>query len=195
MAGRNLIANNGARLVAVAAASALAGAALPAAASAVPLAKSAQRCANADLVPTTANLAQVRSATLCLMNAERRARGLRRLKSNSRLRTAAQRYAEEMVRKDFFGHVSPSGTTVLQRIKKATYLSRVRSYAVGENLAWGTRQLSTPAQTMRGWMNSAPHRRNILDRGFREVGIGVAIGAPGTSDPGATYATDFGRRS
>ena len=58
-----------------------------------------------------------------------------------------------------------------------------------------TGTLATPAQTVRGWMNSPPHRRNMLDRGFREIGIGVALGAPGSNDPGATYATEFGRRS
>jgi uncharacterized protein YkwD len=152
-------------------------------------------CANADLVPNAANGASIRSATLCLINVERRARGLRALRSNSRLRNAAQRYAEQMVRQSFFGHVSPAGSTVLQRIRKASYLKSARAYSVGENLAWGTRELATPRQTVRNWMNSPPHRRNMLDRGFREIGIGIAIGVPQGSDPGATYATEFGRRS
>jgi uncharacterized protein YkwD len=158
-------------------------------------ASAATRCANADLTPTAANLASVRKATLCLINAERRSRGARALKSNSRLRMAADRYAREMVAKNFFSHVSPSGSTLLQRIKRTAYLSSVRSFAVGENLAWGTGSFATPAETVRGWMNSPPHRRNMLDKGFREIGIGVATGAPGTSDAGATYATEFGRRS
>ena len=152
-------------------------------------------CANADLVPNAANGASARSATLCLINVERRSRGIRALRSNSRLRNAAQRYAEQMVRQNFFGHVSPSGSTLLQRIRKAAYLNSTRAYSVGENLAWGTRELSTPRQTVRSWMGSPPHRANMLDRGFREIGIGVAIGVPRGDDPGATYATEFGRRS
>jgi uncharacterized protein YkwD len=165
----------------------------PAPASAAP--RRAARCANADLLPTAANLATVRKATLCLINVERKARHVRALKPNSRLQAAADRYAREMVAKNFFSHVSPSGSTVLKRIKHAAYLDSVRSFAIGENLAWGTGSLATPAQTVTGWMNSPPHRHNMLDKGFREIGIGVATGAPGTSDAGATYATEFGRRS
>jgi uncharacterized protein YkwD len=155
----------------------------------------AQRCANADAVPSAGNSAAVRRATLCLVNVERRARGARNLKANARLRTAAQSYAEQMVAKDFFAHVSPTGSTLLQRIRRAAYLSSARSWSLGENLAWGTGLLATPAATVRNWMQSPPHRRNVLDRRFREVGIGVAIGAPGTTERGATYTTEFGRRS
>jgi uncharacterized protein YkwD len=46
-------------------------------------------------------------------------------------------------------------------------------------------------------MHSPGHRRNILDPRFRDIGIGIALGAPvdaGASLPGATYATDFGAR-
>jgi uncharacterized protein YkwD len=45
------------------------------------------------------------------------------------------------------------------------------------------------------WMNSPGHRANILSASFREVGIGVALGAPRVGDhPAATYATEFGSR-
>jgi uncharacterized protein YkwD len=47
------------------------------------------------------------------------------------------------------------------------------------------------------WMGSPPHQANILDRRFREIGIGVAGGAPAQLGPGeqaATYATEFGQR-
>jgi uncharacterized protein YkwD len=157
-------------------------------------------CANADLVPAAAGLAEVRRATLCLMNRERTKRGMRALRSNSALRTASERYAQEMVRKAFFDHVSPSGSTLLSRIKKTTYLKggnrpRASAWTLGENLAWGTEALSTPSATVRGWMRSAGHRRNILTRGFREVGIGVAIGTPSDGPDGATYVTAFGKRS
>jgi uncharacterized protein YkwD len=44
---------------------------------------------------------------------------------------------------------------------------------------------------VRGWMNSAGHRANILAPSFRLIGIGIAKGTPSGS-AGATYATDFG---
>jgi uncharacterized protein YkwD len=42
-------------------------------------------------------------------------------------------------------------------------------------------------------MNSPEHRANILQRGYRELGVGVALGTPrpGLSG-GATYTVDFG---
>jgi uncharacterized protein YkwD len=186
---------NRSRIALATAAIAAAAAFAAAPASAPAAARAAASCANADLVPNATNLGAVRQATLCLINGERRARGRRKLKSNNRLRTAAQRYVQEMVKKDFFGHVSPSGSTVLGRIKHAAYLSSARSWAVGENLAWGTGELSTPRQTVQNWMNSPPHRHNMLDKSFREIGIGVAVGVPKSSDGGATYATEFGTRS
>jgi hypothetical protein len=41
-------------------------------------------------------------------------------------------------------------------------------------------------------MNSPGHRHNILTGEFTEIGIGIALGSPGTPTWGATYTTDFG---
>ena len=46
---------------------------------------------------------------------------------------------------------------------------------------------------MLAWMNSAAHRQVILDRGFRQVGIGIALGLPmNAATAGATVVLDFG---
>jgi uncharacterized protein YkwD len=48
---------------------------------------------------------------------------------------------------------------------------------------------------MRLWMNSAPHRANILTGVFREVGLGGVAGTPGRARAsGGTYTTVFGTR-
>ena len=52
------------------------------------------------------------------------------------------------------------------------------NWAIGENLAWGSGSRGTPRAIVRTWMHSARHRRSILSRRFRDVGIGVAAGAP-----------------
>jgi uncharacterized protein YkwD len=154
-------------------------------------------CAGAGLMPTHTNSAQIRAATLCLLNAQRSAHGLRKLRANQRLRRAATGYAHLMASSKFFSHTSPSGSTPLSRIRSTRYLSGARGWAIGENLAWGTGPLATPRRTVSAWMHSAGHRRNILDPAFREIGIGVARGAPvgvAAAAGGATYATDFGAR-
>ena len=172
-------------------------AAMAAALLAAPTPASADDCAAADVMPTSDNTAQVRHATLCLLNVERRKRGLKRLRESAKLRSAAQAYSWAMVRNDFFDHVSPGGSTLLGRVRKTAYLSSAQGWALGENIAWGAGDLASPRKTMRAWMNSSGHKHNILTGRFTEVGIGIAPGAPVDLPDGmnaATYTTDFGMR-
>jgi uncharacterized protein YkwD len=156
----------------------------------------ASGCAGAGAHPSKANAAVVRHATLCLLNRQRIRHGLPRLRQHRSLTRAARGYASLMVRHRFFDHVSPSGSTMAQRIKRTRYLHGVRGWSLGENLAWGAGSAATPAQIVEAWMRSPGHRRNILDGRFREIGIGIATGAPRrTAAPGATYVNEFGRRA
>jgi len=171
---------------------------LPALASAAlllvaPTSSSAAGCAGATLKPTAGDAARVHHATLCLLNRQRASRGLPRLREQRSLTGAARRYARLMVRRRFFDHVSPGGSTMAERIKRTNYLDDTRGWSLGENLAWGSRSRATPVQIVAAWMHSAGHRRNILDGGFREIGIGIALGSP-TGGAGATYVNEFGRR-
>ncbi len=165
----------------------------------VPAATAAAKpCASENLMPDAGNLTQIRHATRCLLNKERKRHGRRALAASRELRGAAQSYAEQMVRDRFFDHVSPGGTTLLSRIRGTTgYLADKVGYSLGENLAWGSGELATPRQTVIAWMRSPGHRRNILDKRFRHIGVGVAVGAPTDTGgvPAATYTTEFGRRS
>ena len=152
-------------------------------------------CAGADVRPTAENLPEVRGAVLCLLNQERTKRGLGKLRSNAKLRRAAERHSRSMSQRDYFSHVSPTGTTPIERVKAAGYLTGASSWTVGENIAWGEQKLSTPGEILESWMASPGHKANILNRRFRHVGIGVAIGAPLSGAGGATYTTAFGKRA
>ena len=157
---------------------------------------SAGSCENENLMPTSSNEAEVRKAVLCLLNAERRERRLKPLREDAKLRKAANGHSRNMVENGFFEHTTPSGTTMVDRIRRAGYVKRGKGWSLGENIAWGTGELATPKQTMRAWMNSPGHKANILRASFREVGIGINLGAPvrlQASEVGATYTTDFGR--
>ncbi|HWC25664.1 MAG TPA: CAP domain-containing protein, partial [Solirubrobacteraceae bacterium] len=89
--------------------------------------------------------------------------------------------------------------TLTSRVRGGTsYLrGRLASWSLGENIAWGSGERATPQEIVRAWMRSPGHRRNILERRFRNIGIGVATGAPGdvSGRPAATYTTDFGQRA
>ena len=164
---------------------------------ALPAAATAAQCENAELMPGRGNVAQVKQATLCLLNAERRSHGLARLRSDGQLAKAARRFSALMVADRFFDHVSPAGSTLSSRVRRTSYLrGRVRSWSLGENLAWGAGKRATPRSIVDAWMKSPGHRANILDERFRHIGVGVVIGAPQDvgSMPAATYTTDFGFR-
>jgi uncharacterized protein YkwD len=155
----------------------------------------ASACPGADASPSTLRVA--RSATLCLLNKERAAHGLSRLRAHRMLTSAAQRYAGAMVRGGFFSHVSPTGSTLEQRIREGTrYLAGALRYEIGENIAWGQGELAKPRAIVAAWMASPGHRANILRATFREIGIGIVAGAPvpGLGGAAFTYANEFGTR-
>jgi uncharacterized protein YkwD len=167
--------------IAVASAAIAAGLAVPA---------QALACPNENVNPNDMSLAQAKSSTICLLNDIRRSKGLRPFRLNGKLSRASQRHTNAMTAHHFFAHGDFVG-----RIRSAHYLSGSRGWTVGENIAWGSYDYATPASIVDGWMHSPPHRANILNGRFREIGIGVSRGAPvGGQGRAATYGTDFGTR-
>ena len=154
-------------------------------------------CAGAGKRPLNSRSSRKRArrALLCLLNKTRRAHGLKRLRGNNRLLKAADRHSRSMVQRGYFAHVEPGGLSPLDRVKSSGYLSGARAFVTGENIGWGEGTTSSPSSMMRAWMNSAPHRANILTGRFREVGLSGVPGTPGrASASGGTYTTVFGAR-
>lgn len=163
---------------------------------AAPSASAAGACSSAAHASPSKAKASKRAlvrATLCVLNAHRARNNLRPLRLSPRLSKAARRHSRAMARRNFFSHDSLTGASFVDRIRRAGYLRRARSWSVGENIAYGSGRRSTPASIGRAWMNSAGHRANILSRTYRAIGIGIAAGTPGGGG-GGTYVTDFGRR-
>jgi uncharacterized protein YkwD len=136
---------------------------------------------------------RTRELILCLHNEQRARHGVPALQYEPRLELAAQRHAEDMVRRRFFGHDTPDGLRPEDRALMAGYPTK--HYSSGENLAWGTGSEASPVEIVDGWMHSPGHRENILRRAFTQIGVGVVLGVP--EEPkaplaGATYATSFG---
>jgi uncharacterized protein YkwD len=156
-------------------------------------------CANTGLTPSWQDLQLIRAATLCLINRERVTRGEAPLRPNAHLRHAAQGHSDSMSVDDYFEHYGgggPGGGSPLSRMRAAGYISSSRvGFEIGENIAWGTRAMSTPRAIVAAWMASPPHRANILDSSYRETGIGVSPKPPAAfaeGQPGAIYTQDFG---
>ncbi|MGW0121205.1 CAP domain-containing protein [Streptomyces sp. NPDC003327] len=109
---------------------------------------------------------------VALANAERAKAGCRPLRSEKRLRSAAQGHADDMAARGYYQHDSPEGRDAGDRIRAAGY--RWSTWA--ENIHRGPR---TPARAMEDWMESSGHRANILNCSFDEIGVGVALTANG----------------
>ena len=123
--------------------------------------------------------------TLHLHNQTRKSRGLRLLCVHPALTKAARAHSADMIRKDYFGHGS-----VGTRLKRHGY--KWRTY--GENIAWGSGRYASPANTFRRWMDSPGHKANILNRRFREIGVGTASGTYKGYENVTMYTVDFGTR-
>jgi uncharacterized protein YkwD len=132
------------------------------------------------------------------MNAIRAARGLRALRVSRQLSAAAAYHTNQMGLRGFFEHESANGTDFWKRIERFYPSRQARSWSVGENILWGSPEISA-AKAVREWMQSSPHRANILSREWREVGLGAAHfeSAPGTyrGDAVTIVTADFGVRS
>ncbi|MFF3315930.1 CAP domain-containing protein [Streptomyces sp. NPDC003035] len=107
-----------------------------------------------------------------LANAEREKAGCDPLRSNGRLRNAAQAHADDMAARDYYDHNSPDGRDAGDRITAAGYTWS--SWA--ENIHRGPK---TPAEAVEDWMNSDGHRRNMLNCSFKDIGVGVNLSANG----------------
>ncbi len=116
-----------------------------------------------------------------LVNVERTVTGCDPLTVDDRLGTAARKHSTDMAMNNYFSHTSRDGTDFATRITRERY---TWSW-VGENIAKGQR---TPADVMNSWMDSPGHRANILNCGFRDIGVGVAADSDGT----LLWTQDFG---
>jgi uncharacterized protein YkwD len=113
------------------------------------------------------------------------------------LGAAAALHSRDMLANGFFDHNSADGQVFWKRIQ-AFYPEAGFSYwSVAENLFWTSGPASATA-SMKAWMASPPHRANILNPAWREIGISsiTSADAPGTfgNRDATVITTDFGVR-
>lgn len=102
-----------------------------------------------------------------LINRARRRHGLRRLHRNRRLAFIAGAHSLDMAMHHDLSHSSSNGQSFAQRVWLATH-ARV----IGETIAEVTGR--GPARTVvRTWLNSPPHRAELLSPSFRLMGVGI----------------------
>src|SRR5258705_12873087 len=94
---------------------------------AAPAAGAAQ-CPRSDDLATALSLQDRRAALLCVIHAERAARGLPAVAESAQLARAAQNHAGDMVTRRFFAHVTPGGSTLGDRVRAPGYMSGRRDW-------------------------------------------------------------------
>jgi uncharacterized protein YkwD len=144
--------------------------------------------AQATTQPTAAE-----KRVVSLINGERAEFGLAPVHFAVSLTRAARAHLRELSRRDVLTHRSANGASVSQRLIRHGYRrSGFRFWMAGENVARARSEspTATPEGIVFLWMSSGQHRQVILEREFRDVGVGM-----GTSSGGMLYATlDMGRR-
>jgi uncharacterized protein YkwD len=157
-------------------------------------AATASACTGAEAPSDGASMARATAATVCLINEARQSRGLVVVRTSGSLQRAARRHSRSMVSGAYFAHADPDGGTPVTRLRAAGYIPSARPWRIGETIAWGTPDRATPLAIVRAWLRSPPHRRELLDGHFRDIGVGIALGTPRGLAPGATFTADFGAR-
>lgn len=104
-----------------------------------------------------------------LTNIQRASQGLPALKVDAQLSAAAAQKASDMFAKNYWAHISPTGTQPWYFITTSGYTYR---YA-GENLA---RDFADPNSVVTAWMNSPTHRENIISNRYSDIGVAVIDG-------------------
>lgn len=147
--------------------------------------------------PATAlTLTKAERQVVRLINQERTERGLVTLRVRATLCRSARAHSRDMLRRQYFSHVSPSGVTLAGRICRCRYVNaRTSSWRAGETLARARGSRATAVATVARWMRSSVHRRILLDPKWRDVGVGRAKGTFKGLRGTVLTTVDFGRRS
>lgn len=131
------------------------------------------------------------------INDVRRERGLKPFVTSAKLSAAAAQHTREMGVVGYFEHESADSTAFWKRVERWYPSKGWRSWSVGENLLYSSPDI-TASEGVELWMNSPPHRANLLNRTWREIGISAIHfdDAPGEYDgqPVTIVTADFGVR-
>lgn len=150
-------------------------------------------CANADKLPRTIGTGKAEKAVRCIINAKRKRRGLRAVRNSSDLAKAADRHSIFMRDNHCFAHQCNGEAALSRRLQRAGYLPCGCTYLYGEAISWSFGTSATARKTVKAWMKSKPHRKILLDKRFRDVGIGTVWGSPhDPKDNAAIFTADFG---
>ncbi len=133
-------------------------------------------------------------AMLVLINHARASRGLQTLRVVTALERASRSHSRDMLKRDYFSHSSYSGASYSARLLSFGYSrSGCTCWKVGEIIGWGHGSAAAAGSVPP--LDEEPiHRAVILQRSFRDVGVGAAGGSLRGVTGVRMFTIDFGHR-
>lgn len=128
-------------------------------------AETPETSAAADPSASRSAIGSAERVLLDAANRDRQAHGLKPLQWDSALASAARAHAQHMAQRNTLSHQFPGEAPMQDRARQAG----ARFSLVAENVAQGPTATGIHTQ----WMNSPPHRENLLDPGLNSIGIAV----------------------
>jgi uncharacterized protein YkwD len=123
-----------------------------------------------SIPPSASREALTRDAVIEMTNKARADNGLPPLAENQLLNSIAESRAGDMLEKQYFAHVSPSGQQASDIAQSVGYAYKI----IAENI--GSGDFYTNQKIVDGWMQSPGHRVNILSTEVQEIGAAVMKG-------------------
>jgi uncharacterized protein YkwD len=171
------------------------------------------------------NYALINALVFHATNAERKKKKLALFIHDQTLEDVAAAHSVDMHKRDFFDHTNPSKKTFSDRIEKgdADFTTNGENIALqfivdaktGERLSYQTDKngnytfyrknkkievctyLEFALKVVQMWMDSPPHKKNILEKSFTHLGCGTFVkpnAFRSTNIPKALITQDFGAR-
>jgi uncharacterized protein YkwD len=127
--------------------------------------------------PSAALVSSIEREAFDLINKKRTDIGLEPLAWSDELAALARLHSQDMADQKYFSHRGSDGSMVDDRADK---LGIKNWSAIGENIAFERGFDDAASFAVDRWMESPGHKQNLLDKRWKETGMGVAILPDGT---------------
>lgn len=124
-------------------------------------------------IPVIDSIKEIEKQVISLTNKERAKHNLPALREDWELSRVARYKSMDMRDRNYFSHDSPTYGSPFTMMKNFG----IHYTTASENIAAGQ---ATAQQVVTAWMNSAGHRKNILDGNVTYIGVGYAKGGSKT---------------
>jgi uncharacterized protein YkwD len=133
-------------------------------------------------------------AMRCLHRYARQQAQVPQVSANAELQQAAQAKADDIMSCQQFSHTACGRERFYWPKHGYTPPTPPGCYLLAENIAWGSDGNGSARAVMRAWLHSDQHRRYILRRRYRDIGVGLRHGTFKGKPNSQVWVVILGRR-